>query len=288
MELRQLLYFTAIAQSGTITAAAQKLHMSQPPLSLQLQKLEEELGCPLFERDTRHLRMTPAGELFYERAQAILQQCSDLKREMADLHTGGRGILRIGVVSSLSTSLLPHWAVQFHARYPQVRLELTERDSFRLLDLVRSQRIDLALVRRPFSAQGLEIHPIRSEPMCAVGKPHYFNGQDGPIAPNALADLPLLLYRRWEAVLMRYFAEAGFEPRILCCSEDSHTVLRLAQEGLGVACAPLSATRDLQPGTETHPLAAKELFSEICAVTLRGHYIGAAARNFIRFTQEED
>lgn len=72
MELRQLTYFVAIAQSGTITAAAQKLHMSQPPLSLQLQKLEE-LGCPLFERDTRHLHMTQAGELFYERAQGILQ-----------------------------------------------------------------------------------------------------------------------------------------------------------------------------------------------------------------------
>ena len=104
MELRQLTYFTAIAQAGTITAAAQKLHMSQPPLSLQLQKLEDELGCPLFERDTRHLHLTPAGELFYERAQAILQQCADLKREMADLQAGGRGLLRIGVVSSLTVS----------------------------------------------------------------------------------------------------------------------------------------------------------------------------------------
>lgn len=130
MELRQLTYFVAIAQSGTITAAAQKLHMSQPPLSLQLQKLEEELGCPLFERDTRHLHMTQAGELFYERAQGILQQCADLKREMADLQAGGRGLLRIGSVSSLSTSLLPHWVARFHTRYPHVRLELTERDSY--------------------------------------------------------------------------------------------------------------------------------------------------------------
>ena len=115
MELRQLAYFVAIAQSGTITAAAQKLHMSQPPLSLQLQKLEEELGCPLFERDTRHLRMTPAGELFYERAQGILQQCADLKREMADLQAGGRGLLRIGSVSSLNTPLLPRWVARFPA-----------------------------------------------------------------------------------------------------------------------------------------------------------------------------
>lgn len=286
MELRQLSYFVAIAQAGTITAAAQKLHMSQPPLSLQLQKLEEELGCPLFERDTRHLRMTPAGELFYERAQGILQQCADLKQEMADLRAGGRGLLRIGSVSSLSTGLLPHWVARFHSCYPQVRLELTERDSYRLLELVRSQRIDLALVRRPFSGHGLEIHPICSEPMCAVGQAHFFKGLDGPIDPTVLADLPLLLYRRWEAVLMRYFAEMGFEPAVLCCTEDSRTALRLAQEGLGVACAPLSAARDLWPGAQMHPLQAKELYSEICAVTLRGHYIGAAAQNFIAFTQE--
>lgn len=286
MELRQLAYFVAIAQSGTITAAAQKLHMSQPPLSLQLQKLEEELGCPLFERDTRHLRMTPAGELFYERAQGILQQCADLKREMADLQAGGRGLLRIGSVSSLNTTLLPRWVARFHNSYPQVRLELTERDSYQLLELVRNHRIDLALVRRPFSGQGLEIHPICSEPMCTVGQAHFFQGLCGPIAPSALANMPLLLYRRWEPVLMRYFAEVGFEPTVLCCSEDSRTALRLAQEGLGVACAPLSAARDLWPGAEMHPLQAKELYSEICAVTLRGHYTGAAAKNFIAFTQE--
>ena len=286
MELRQLVYFTAIAQAGTITAAAQKLHMSQPPLSLQLQKLEEELGCPLFERDTRHLHLTQAGELFYERAQGILQQCADVKREMADLQAGGRGLLRIGVVSSLSTSLLPRWVAQFHARYPMVQLELTERDSYRLLELVRSQRIDLALVRRPFSGQGLEIHPISNEPMCAIGQKHFFGQLCGPISPEALAKLPLLLYRRWESVLLRFFAESGFEPRVLCCSEDSRTALRLAQEDLGVACAPLSAAHTLWPGAEMHPLQAKELYSEICAVTLRGHYIGAAARNFIAFTQE--
>lgn len=166
-------------------------------------------------------------------------------------------------------------------------MELTERDSFRLLELVRSQRIDLALVRRPFSGQGLDIHPISSEPMCAVGQHHFFDGAEGPISPMILANLPLLLYRRWEPVLMRFFAELGFEPKVLCCSEDSHTVLRLAREGLGVACAPFSATCELQPDTEIHPLQAKELYSEICAVTLQGHYIGAAARNFIRFTQDQ-
>lgn len=287
MELRQLTYFVAIAQSGIITAAAQKLHMSQPPLSLQLQKLEDELGCPLFERDTRHLHMTQAGELFYERAQGILQQYADLKREMADLQAGGRGLLRIGSVSSLSTSLLPHWVARFNTRYPHVRLELTERDSYQLLELIRSQRIDLALVRRPFSGQGLEIHPICSEPMCAVGQAHFFEGLCGPIDPTVLRDLPLILYRRWEPVLLRYFAELGFEPSVFCCSEDSRTALRLAQEGLGVACALLSAARDLWPGAQMHPLQAKELYSEICAVTLQGHYIGAAVQNFIAFTQED-
>lgn len=260
---------------------------SQPPLSLQLQKLEEELDCPLFERDTRHLHMTPAGELFYQRAKSILQQCADLKREMADLQAGGRGLLRVGTVSSLSTSLLPRWVARFHSRYPQVRLELTERDSYQLLELLRSQRIDLALVRRPFSGQGLEIRPICSEPMCAVGQARFFPEKRGPIAPTELDGLPLLLYRRWEPVLLRYFAEAGFEPFVLCCSEDSRTTLRLAQEGLGVACVPLSAARDLWTGSQAHPLQAKELCSEICAVTLQGHYIGAAARNFIQLTQED-
>lgn len=123
--------------------------------------------------------------------------------------------------------------------------------------------------------------------MCAVGQAHFFEGLCGPIDPTVLRDLPLILYRRREPVLLRYFAELGFEPAVFCCSEDSRTALRLAQEGLGVTCAPLSAARDLWPGAQMHPLQAKELYSEICAVTLQGHYIGAAGQNFIAFTQED-
>ena len=114
MEIRQLLYFTAIAEEGTISGAARRLHLSQPPLSRQLQLLEEELGCQLFRRDTRHMELTEAGELLYARSRESLRSLGDIKREMADISLGKGGKLSLGVVSSVSGRLLPGWIRHFH------------------------------------------------------------------------------------------------------------------------------------------------------------------------------
>ena len=278
MELRQLLYFTAIAEEGSISGAAARLHLSQPPLSRQLMLLEEELGCSLLKRDTRHMALTEAGELLYAKAREVLRQCGDIKREVADISSGRGGTAHIGVISSLSSRMLPELLMRFHSLYPKVRLELKERNSYELSDLVRSQQIDIALVRRPFAAGDMEVYPLRNEPMCAIGKREFFAGlPEKEISLNSLLGRPVIVYQRWESILKD---EASLN--LVCRCEDARTAASLAQGGLGIGIMPLSAVPETpEPGMEVRILSEKSLQSEICAIRLKGRYTPVAAELFL-------
>lgn len=278
MEIRQLLYFTAIAEEGSISAAAQRLHLSQPPLSRQLMLLEEELGCSLLKRDTRHMALTEAGELLYTKAREVLRQCGDIKREVADISSGRGGTAHIGVVSSISSRLLPELVMRFHSLYPNVHLEFKERDSYELSDLVRNQQLDIALVRKPFATVDLEVQPIRNEPMCAIGKKAFFTDlPEGKISLKSLMEKPLIIYHRWENILKD---AAVLDP--ICRCEDARTATALAGSGLGIGIVPLSALPEHMDGDmEWRALSEVFLQSEICVIRPRGRYTPVAAGLFL-------
>ena len=121
MDIRQLRYFTAIVEEGTLTGAAKRLNMTQPPLTAQLKLLEEELRCPLFTREGNRLHLTAAGHHFYERALRILGMCDAAVTEMADFQEGAAGTLRIGVISSVKDQLFTQWVHSYWEKYPNIR-----------------------------------------------------------------------------------------------------------------------------------------------------------------------
>ena len=277
MEIRQLTYFAAIVEEGNISKAAERLHLSQPPLTRQLQLLETELGCSLFERDTRHMVLTEAGELLYEKAREVIRQCGDIRREVADISSGRKGTAHIGVVSSVSSRLLPVWIMRFHSLYPNVRIDLTERDSYEILESVRNQKTDIAIVRRPFAGNDLEIFPISTEPMCAVGKREMFEGlPEGRLSLKHLVGKPVIIYHRWENILKD---EAALNP--ICRCEEAGTTAALSEAGLGIGIIPLSAVPCKSENTEVREIANSSLQSEICALKLKGRYTPAAAELFL-------
>ena len=143
MDLKQLSYFCAIAEEGNITAAAKRLHISQPPLSHQLMLLEEELGVLLLERGARKAHLTDAGRILYERAQNILTLTSTAKQEMLALGAGRRGTLRLGTISSSGAVLLGGRVRAFHDQYPDVRFEIQEGNTFELIDPVSYTHLDV-------------------------------------------------------------------------------------------------------------------------------------------------
>lgn len=237
MELRRLRYFVTVADEGSISAAARKLYMSQPPLSAQLRLLEQEVGCPLLERGARSVRLTAAGQVLYERARELLELEQSARQEVQACGVPAEGTVRLGVVSSVASTRLPGWLAGFAAEHPLVRLQLVERDTFGLLELLRAGRLQAAIVRTPCPDEGLGRVPLAQETLVAAARAL----PEGELTPAVLAAQPLILYRRWEELLRARFERAGtpFLPRCVC--DDARTAVQLAAAGIGTAIVPASA-----------------------------------------------
>ena len=262
MELRQLSYFTTIVNEGNISQAAKKLNISQPPLSHQMKLLEAELGVTLFERGSRRIRLTPAGKTFYDRALAILDLSQAARTELTAQKQEIQGIVRLGIISSAVEFVTRHYLAPFRRSYPKALFELHESNSYHLLDLLHSNQIDLAVIRTPFAKAGLEMQTLPPEAFLAIGREmiwsHYQECPNALLTDipasepqkshtptslplSALTRAPLILYRRWQPLILGYFEEQALEPNIVCIADDARTALLWASEGLGIALAPESA-----------------------------------------------
>lgn len=250
MELLQLTYYTAVVEAGTINGGAKKLGMTQPPVSTQIRLLEKELGCTLFERGSRQIRLTEEGRLFYERAVRILRMTQSAAAAVADGCRAEKGTLRVGVVSSLADLAAEKWFRGFARLYPLVNYEVTEGSTYELLDKLQNRLLDVALVRTPFSARGFTCFHLAPEDMMVMGTGELLSSLPEAVTLKEAASLPLVLYRRWAEVLDRAFAAQGCKPRVLCVADDARTCVAWAAAGLGAAVVPadmmaVSAAADL-------------------------------------------
>jgi len=327
MELKQMRYYTVIVEEGTFQAAAGKLHMTQPPLSAQIRQLEEEIGAPLLIRGARHVQMTETGEFFYHRAKNMLQLADATEKELRDRRTGKSGTIRLGVISSLSGSLIRRFIGPFSARYPDVHFELTESNTYELLDRLNSDLLDMALVRTPFGKNpSWQIRELDTEALFAVGiwdgeKDCVPAGSSGTapfgkigtdrtgmdeIPMEDLRALPLVIYRRWKKLLDTAFSEAGGIPRYYCIADDARTCISFARAGMGYAIVPLSATdteEDIAvpqiadtgcrstgrsgPSFGIRKIINPVICSTICAVTSKTAYRSSALELFLDTIEEE-
>lgn len=213
MDLRQLHYFTAVAEEQTISAAARKLHISQPPLSQQIKLLEDELGIRLFDRQPRKVTLTDAGHLLYRHAKNILMLSDEALHEVRDFAQGLHGTLRLGTISSSGSALLERRMLDFCNQYPDVHFELHEGNTFELLRLLEQGVIEIAVVRTPFQTDDVACAYLEEEPMSAVGWPRFFNGNHTRrLALEALTDKPLIIYRRFEQILRTAFSARMLTP----------------------------------------------------------------------------
>ena len=256
--------------------------MTQPPLSAQIRQLEEEIGSQLLIRGSRHVQLTDAGQLFYNRARDIIEQTSIMRKELDDQKKGDSGTLRIGIVSSVSEIFLQQYALPFTRKFPDIRFELTESDTYHLLEMIDSRLLDLVIVRTPFTHKPeYDVLTLDKDHMIAVGRSESFAIPEGSIHLSDLTGFPLMTYRRWKTILDVYFAERGLSASYFCIADDARTILGWAREGLGVAVMPVSAYSDDDPALTASKIMDPVISSEISAVTLQGGYISAPMRNFL-------
>lgn len=268
MDIRQLTYFVAAVEEKTITAAAEKLHMTQPPLTMQLHMLEDELGCKLFRRDGRTLSLTDAGQHFYSRALEIIGMCDSAKSEMNDYRSGNAGELRIGAISSVRGTLFTDWIKVYHEKYPCVKISVHSANTYQLLEQLRNREIDMAVIRTPFPAGDFETEYIRREEMSAIGNRIFFSCLDGDdISLQELSLSPLIVYRRWQKIIESVFETSGLVPKICCVNDDAEMTLSLALGGIGVGLLHTSALPEkCDESIRILKLHEKALSSEIALV----------------------
>lgn len=242
MNLKQLVYFTTIAEEGNILAAARKLNLSQPPLSKQIQLLEEALGTPLMKRGARQIELTEAGQIFYSRAKDILSMMDSTIQEVSLLEKKEVRTLRLGCISSCGV-MLTGLLQRFCQENPGVCFEVTEGNTYELLEELRSGAVECAVLRTPFREEGLVCTYGKEERLMAVGTAKFFTEAGEVLSVPELAGMPLIYYRRFEHLLSLAFLNAGQEPRVFCKNDDARTSLQWAMTGCGVALVPESISR---------------------------------------------
>lgn len=293
MDIKQLRYFTAIVEAGSISGAAKRLHISQPPLSIQLKLLEEEFGAALLVRGARQVTLTDAGRLLYKRAQSILSLANSAVREVEDYVQGAAKTLRLGAISSSGMALLEGRIQAFHKTLPNVRIELHEGNTFELLEQLEQNIIELAVIRTPFQREGLVCCYLDPEPMAvaAVEAEKFIEKPPGTVlSVEDISGAPLIYYRRFEELLLQAFARHDRKLQPICVNDDARTTLFWAKAGLGAALIPWTAAGMLGEDKKLAlwTLGEKELVTQIAVVYKEGILLSVAAQKFLACFAEKE
>ena len=285
MDIKQLTYFITIVEEGTITHAANKLHMAQPPLSTQLKLLEDELGTKLIERGARKIKLTDAGKILYKRAKHIVEITNSTTKEIEEFRKGIQGTLRLGTISSSGTVLLSKRVIDFNKKYPNIKFEIHEGNTYELIEKINSGIIEVGIVRTPFNSQNLECLFLQLEPMVAVMSYDYkFKSDSDEIILDDLKDMPLIIYRRFEKMLLAEFQDLGFEPNIFCINDDARTTILWARAGLGIGIVPKSAINfEFMDNIKYKVINKDTLRTQISAIWIKERYLSLAAKRFLEF-----
>lgn len=243
MEMHQLRYFLAVAQTGSFSRAAELCHVAQPSLSQQIQKLERELQERLFDRERHGAVLTEAGERLLPRAEKALGELEIAREEIRDLRGQISGPLRLGVLPTVAPYYLPKVLPGFLAENPAVELSVFEETTGRLLQALLYRELDLALLSPPLPGS-LESEAIFSEELLLALPPaHPLAGRKGLSVDDLREEAFILLHESHclgEQALV-YCRNQDFRPRVSCRSEQLETVKQLIAAGLGISLLPAMA-----------------------------------------------
>lgn len=290
MELRHLRYFVAVAEEGSFRQAAEeRIFVSQPALSRQIQRLEDELDARLFERTGRGVNLTRAGETLLEEARRMLRGAERAEEHVRLAAEGKSGRLRVGFVGTAAFAVLKPVFRRWQREAPGVELLLSERPSARQVEALGAGDIDVGFVRTPMPGEGLSFQTALREPfVAALPASHALAGQD-EIKADALANEDFILFpRRLGAGLFDQVTgicrAAGFSPRVAQEAVLMQTIVSLVAAGLGVSILPASTGKLGLEGVRYAQLAGTDAETEIAAVWRSGDE-NPALRRFLRVAE---
>ena len=289
MELRALNYFVVTAEELNITHAAERLCMTQPPLSFQLKALEEELGVTLFIRGKRRLTLTDEGAAFLKRAKQMLELAEKAKSEVQEMKSGVSGTINIALIEGRAPYLAAKLVKGFSEEYPQVRYKLWTGSNDDVFERIEHGLADLAIIAAPYDSVGLNGINVGWEPWVAImsNSNPLARKEGSTVSLEEIADYPLIVPSRKSRIsaIHSWFEKVGREPNIICEMANNGEAVALAELNVGISIYPLT-TYTPNPLTVSKLIAPDTRTLEYCLVWSKKHKPTMVAQQFLDFTSD--
>jgi DNA-binding transcriptional LysR family regulator len=248
VEIRQLRAFVAIAESGTFTAGALRVHVTQAAISMQIRQLETEIGAKVFVRAPRHVILTEAGEQLLRRARHILREHDAALDEIAELAGAERGRLRIGSASAMVlTEQLPSVLKELRKQHPAADISVMSGTSEVLVDQILAGEVDIAFVSLPVDVRGIKTERLSEDQLVAIASPQHKLAKQKTISAYTLAGERLILGERGgntRRLIDQFFAQAGVSLRVAMELSRQQAIKRMVEEDMGVGIVPLQSVKE--------------------------------------------
>lgn len=286
MEFRQLLYFLEVAKHRNMTKAAETLHISQPALSKMIKALEKEMGMTLISRTNKSSEITDAGMIVMEYAQKIISLLNDMSTTLSDMTNLKRGTIHLGIPPIAGSLFFPKALAQFHATYPNIKINITEYTAPRLTKKVLEGEIELGIAVLPIKEDFLDIYPIFNEELkLLVHQDHPLAGKES-IHLKDLKNEEFIFFSEEFAlhdVMWKQCIKAGFEPNILFNSSQWDFMAEMVAANLGISFLPESLCNRI----DNKPIKILNFLPktiwDLAVITKKDTYISNAATTFMNF-----
>jgi DNA-binding transcriptional LysR family regulator len=292
VEIRQLRAFVAIAESGTFTAGALRVHVTQAAISMQIRQLENEIGARVFVRAPRHVILTEAGEHLLRRARHMLREHDAAVDEIAELAGAERGRLRIGSASAMVlTDQLPTILKELRKQHPRAEIGVTSGTSEALVEQILKGELDIAFVSLPVDARGIQTERLSEDQLVAIASPLHKLAKQKSVSAYTLAGERLILGERGgntRRLIDLFFAQAGVTIRVAMELSRQAAIRRMVEEDMGVGIVPLQSVReDVEKGKLVRWwIEGAEINWELGLAQLSGGYESPIMHKFVALAHQ--
>lgn len=287
MDLRQLKYFQMVSQLGSVTKAAEQLHIAQPAISMAIQKLERELDVTLFDRSQKHFTLTPEGSIFLKRIEDILTRLQDTVIEINDYKTLAKGTIKIGITPIIGAFLFPRLFAEFQKAFPYFEPSFVEQGSLNIRSRLEKGDLDIGILITSKISPKLATLPITTcQILVCYTDGHPLSGAKS-VAFDELRNYPFIMFREdtySRKMILEECASYGFKPNIVFSSSQIETVLGLVEQGIGITFLP-DAIACKHPNIKFCSLA-KPLSIQAGLAWNKERYLSSAAKSFIDFVSK--
>ena len=287
MDLRQLEMFRAVAEEGTFTRAAKRVHVTQSAISRQIKLLEEELGSVVLHRGQKRVTLTAPGDLLLKTVHRVQRELQEAVSQISETRTLHRGSVSLAGGMTVCLYILPPVLKRFRALYPKVELSVINASTPAVLESLRRHELDLALLTLPIVADDLQVRPALREEMVVVTAPGHPLSRRKPVAPEDLAAHPLILYEsgsNTRRVLDDFFLEEKVAVRVAMETENVEIIKAMVSHGLGVSIIPFAAAaKDVKAGRLAYSrLRGRKLYRATGWVFMKSDHVPRTVSEILR------